>query len=117
MSSWNVPTPESKIKTEPFTLEPGEEKKLTGVCANARIGVLVKDAAGNPIIGYIRIVDVPNDVYAEEKDSAKEMTYIEVPPGKYKVDIECPGPDATRVRSDVFEIKQGEEVIREMTCK
>jgi Ca-activated chloride channel family protein len=105
------------IKTESFTLEPGEEKKLTGVCANARIGVLVKDADGKPIIGYIRIVDVPNDVYAEEKDSKKEMTYIEVPPGKYKVDIECPGPDATRVRSDVFEIKQGEEVIREMTCQ
>jgi Ca-activated chloride channel family protein len=106
----------SKIKTDVFSIDPGCEKSIEGKCANSRIGVTVKDGAGNSIVGYVRIVDVAADSYTDEGDAGPEMRTFEVPPGTYKVDVECPGPDAKRVRSDPFDIQPGGEVKRVIVC-
>ena len=50
-----------RIKSEQFVLHAGESKNVTGICANARIGVLVIGANDQPIAAYIRIVEVPPD--------------------------------------------------------
>lgn len=105
----------AKIKSEPFTLAPGETRQVNGVCGKARIGVFVKDQNGSPVIGYVRIVDVPNDNYAEQGDSGKTMKFFKVPPGTYKVDVEC--PDSKRIRSKIFQIQPGQEVKVEINCQ
>ena len=107
---------DATIKSDNFDLGPGEEKSLEMVCAESRIGVLVKNSAGSPVLGYVRIVDLQKDSYAEQDNSANKMKYFKVPPGTYKVDVECPGSDATRVRSEPFQLEAGGEVIREMIC-
>lgn len=106
----------SRIKSQPFELGPGQEKLIETACVKSTIGVLVKDAAGKPIEAYIRIVDAAKDAYAEETGSALKMKYIQVPPGKYYVDIECPGTEK-RIKGQPFELKPGQQVTREMTCR
>ena len=96
-----------RIKSESFSLQGGDDKKITGICANARIGVLAVDGGRKPVSGYIRIVDIPTDTYEEEASSQPAMRFFEVPPGHYKVDVEC--PDESRVRSEPFHIQQGQE--------
>ncbi len=108
-------TTRAKIKSEPFTLAPGENKAISATCAKSRIGVIVGDGSGNPITGYVRIVDVPRDTYAEQEDSLKTMRFFEVPPGTYKVDVEC--PDSRRIRSEIFELQTGQEVKVDVNCQ
>lgn len=103
-----------RVKSEPFLLKAGESHEVAGVCANVRIGVLVT-SGGKPITGYVRLVDVPKDVYAEEADSHPTMRFFKVPPGTYKVDIECPGEH--RVRSEVFDLQVGQEATATIDCK
>lgn len=96
-----------RIKSDPFTLKPGETKDVRCICANVKIGVLVVDGTGTPVTGYIRIVNVANDTYADEADSRPAMRFFEVPPGRYKIDVECPGE--YRLRGEPFVIRQGQE--------
>ena len=103
-----------RVKSEPFILHGGESKNITGICANARIGVLVLGAKDRPITAYIRIVDVPKDVYADEADSRPTVRFFEVPPGKYKVDVEC--PDESRLRSVPFDLSEGREQKVTVNC-
>jgi len=103
-----------RVKSEQFILHAGESKNVTGVCANARIGVLVLGENNQPITGYIRIVDVPKDVYAEEADSSSTMRFFEVQPGKYKVDVEC--PNESRLRSIPFDLPLGQEKRVTINC-
>ncbi len=105
---------EKRIKSEQFVLHAGESKNVTGICANARIGVLVLGADGQPITAYIRIVEVPRNTYADEADSLPEMRFFEVPPGEYKVDVEC--PDESRLRSQPFSIGQSQEKQVTINC-
>jgi Ca-activated chloride channel family protein len=103
-----------RIKSEAFSLGAGDSRNVDCICADARIGVLVVDADGNPITGYIRIVEVETDTYFDEKDSHSTMLFFEVPPGRYKVDVEC--PDESRLRSMPFDILQGEENRVRVNC-
>ncbi|MBN2061715.1 MAG: VWA domain-containing protein [Deltaproteobacteria bacterium] len=103
-----------RVKSEQFTLHAGESKNVTGTCANAKIGVLVLGADNQPITGYIRIVNVPLDVYEDEADSRSTMRFFEVPPGKYIVDVEC--PDESRLRSLPFDLSQGQENSLTLNC-
>ncbi len=104
-----------RIKSERFTLTPGEDRQVNGICANASIGVLVRGAGGQPITGYVRLVDVPNRTNADEADSRPSMRYFKVPPGTYKIDVECPG--GKRVRGDVFQMQAGQKVEVEVNCQ
>lgn len=103
-----------RIKSEPFSLQAGENRNINGICANVRIGVLVTDAGGNAIKGYIRIVNLSPNAYGDEGDSQSTMRFFKVPPGKYKVDVECPGE--SRIRSEVFDIRQGQENKVTLNC-
>ncbi|BBD09170.1 VWA domain-containing protein [Desulfovibrio ferrophilus] len=104
-----------RIKSEAFTLRSGENRNINGICANARIGVLVVDENGKAVTGYIRIVDIPTDSYADEADSRSSMRFFEVPPGRYKVDVEC--PNESRLRSLPFGIGQGQENQVTVNCR
>lgn len=103
-----------RIKSEPFALRAGENRNVSGICANARIGVLVFNG-GQPITAYARIVDVPKDVYADEGDSTQGMRFFEVVPGRYKVDVEC--PDESRLRSMPFDLSGGGENRVKIDCQ
>jgi len=96
-----------RIKSESFTIQAGESRDVSCICANVRIGVLVVDAVGKAVTGYIRLIDVVNDISADEADSGSAMRFFKVPPGRYKVDVECPGGE--RLRSEIFDIQQGQE--------
>ena len=96
-----------RIKSESFTIQAGENRKVRCICANVRIGVLVVDAGGKPVTGYIRLIDVVNEISTDEADSGSVMQFFEVPPGRYKVDVECPGGE--RLQSEIFDIQQGQE--------
>ena len=107
----------AKIKTDYFSLGPGDKKIIERICTKSRIGIIVKDKAGKGIVGYIRILDTATDQYAAQEDSGTKMKYFEIPPGKYKVDVECPGPDAKRIRSEPFMLEAGREITREIICR
>jgi Ca-activated chloride channel homolog len=104
-----------RIKSKSFTLGSGQTRNIKGICANARIGVFVIDAGGKAVSGYIRIVNVDTDTYADEADSQSTMRFFEVPPGSYKVDVECPGE--SRIRSKPFYIQQGQENKVTINCE
>ncbi|WDP87018.1 MAG: VWA domain-containing protein [Desulfobacter sp.] len=103
-----------RIKSEPFSIQPGENRNINGICANVRIGVLVTDAEGTPIKGYIRVVNLSPNEYGDEAYSESAMRFFEVPPGQYKVDVECPGD--SRLRSTPFYIRQGQENKVRVNC-
>jgi len=53
-------------------------------------------------------------VLAERKDTQKTMRIFKIPPGTYKVDVEC--TDGRRIRSQVFQIQAGKVVKVEVNC-
>ncbi|MDC0336242.1 VWA domain-containing protein [Pseudodesulfovibrio sp.] len=105
----------AKVISDRFSLRAGENRNVNAICADARIGVLVINAVGKPTTGYIRIVDVPRDTYVEQEDSRSTMRFFNVPPGKYKVDVEC--ASGSRLRTMPFDIRAGQENRVTINCE